>query len=203
MCKLAPKGSKLIQTLRASMHRSWHVDCIVLIWTFTVEGHKGRLIFGTLAGKCVMCMQGRVHGYEGYSQTKVSSSNYWEFPCSSQPVYGTQCLNSSLSVTLRVRGHHCQWHSVSEVITVSDTPCPRSSLSVALSDRGRRTQGHPVTVDCSIYWQCRLCPGTLQFDEYVCGSRYALACCRLTLPALIFLILALLAIENCTNSSSN
>ena len=124
MCKLAPKGSKLIQTLRASMHRSWHVDCIVLIWTFTVEGHKGRLIFGTLAGKCVMCMQGRVHGYEGYSQTKVSSSNYWEFPCSSQPVYGTQCLNSSLSVTLRVRGHHCQWHSVTEVVVPRGTQWP-------------------------------------------------------------------------------
>ena len=36
-----------------------------------VAGHKGQLVFGALAGKCVMCMQGRVHGYEGYSQQQV------------------------------------------------------------------------------------------------------------------------------------
>ncbi|KAJ1938795.1 hypothetical protein EC988_007485, partial [Linderina pennispora] len=33
----------------------------------TVEGHKGQLVFGTLAGKSVVCMQGRFHCYEGYS----------------------------------------------------------------------------------------------------------------------------------------
>ncbi|ORX74629.1 purine nucleoside phosphorylase [Linderina pennispora] len=32
-----------------------------------VEGHKGQLVFGTLAGKSVVCMQGRFHCYEGYS----------------------------------------------------------------------------------------------------------------------------------------
>lgn len=33
----------------------------------TVEGHKGRLIFGRLGGKDVVCMQGRFHYYEGYT----------------------------------------------------------------------------------------------------------------------------------------
>jgi purine-nucleoside phosphorylase len=33
----------------------------------TVESHKGRLIFGSLAGKNVVAMQGRFHYYEGYS----------------------------------------------------------------------------------------------------------------------------------------
>ena len=33
----------------------------------TVEGHAGRLLFGRLAGKNVVIMQGRAHGYEGYS----------------------------------------------------------------------------------------------------------------------------------------
>ena len=37
----------------------------------TVEGHKGRFIFGTLGGKSVVCMQGRVHYYEGYSMQDV------------------------------------------------------------------------------------------------------------------------------------
>ncbi|KAJ2724951.1 Purine nucleoside phosphorylase [Coemansia sp. Benny D115] len=33
----------------------------------TVEGHSGQLVFGTLAGKSVACMQGRFHCYEGYT----------------------------------------------------------------------------------------------------------------------------------------
>jgi len=38
----------------------------------TVEGHSGRLIFGTLGGKNVIAMQGRFHFYEGYSIGKVT-----------------------------------------------------------------------------------------------------------------------------------
>ncbi|GGG95534.1 purine-nucleoside phosphorylase [Silvibacterium dinghuense] len=33
----------------------------------TVAGHSGRLLIGTVAGTPVAVMQGRVHGYEGYS----------------------------------------------------------------------------------------------------------------------------------------
>ena len=38
----------------------------------TVEGHSGRLIFGTLGGKYVMAMQGRFHYYEGYEMRDVT-----------------------------------------------------------------------------------------------------------------------------------
>ncbi len=38
----------------------------------TVEGHKGRLIFGILGGKKVVAMQGRFHYYEGYSMQEVT-----------------------------------------------------------------------------------------------------------------------------------
>ena len=37
----------------------------------TVEGHAGRLIFGTLGGKKVVAMQGRFHYYEGYAPSQV------------------------------------------------------------------------------------------------------------------------------------
>ncbi len=37
----------------------------------TVEGHKGRLIFGTLGGRKVVAMQGRFHYYEGYTPQQV------------------------------------------------------------------------------------------------------------------------------------
>ena len=37
----------------------------------TVKGHKGRFIFGYIQGVPVVCMQGRVHYYEGYPITDV------------------------------------------------------------------------------------------------------------------------------------
>lgn len=37
----------------------------------TVEGHKGRFIFGYIENVPVVCMQGRVHYYEGYPMTDV------------------------------------------------------------------------------------------------------------------------------------
>jgi purine-nucleoside phosphorylase len=37
----------------------------------TVEGHGGKLIFGTIAGKPIIAMAGRFHFYEGYSAEEV------------------------------------------------------------------------------------------------------------------------------------
>lgn len=38
----------------------------------TVESHKGQLVFGALGGKKVVAMEGRLHGYEGYSMEEVT-----------------------------------------------------------------------------------------------------------------------------------
>ena len=38
----------------------------------TAPGHKGRLVFGTLEGRQVAVMQGRMHNYEGYSYEEVT-----------------------------------------------------------------------------------------------------------------------------------
>ena len=38
----------------------------------TVESHAGKLVLGTLSGKKVAAMEGRFHGYEGYSQEEVT-----------------------------------------------------------------------------------------------------------------------------------
>ena len=37
----------------------------------TVSGHEGKFLFGTLSGKKVVLMQGRVHYYEGYQMDRV------------------------------------------------------------------------------------------------------------------------------------
>src|SRR6056297_302116 len=38
----------------------------------TVDGHKGKLIFGYLGGKKIVAMQGRFHYYEGYTMEEVT-----------------------------------------------------------------------------------------------------------------------------------
>ena len=40
--------------------------------TSTAESHVGRFVCGTLGGKCVLAMQGRLHAYEGNSAQEVA-----------------------------------------------------------------------------------------------------------------------------------
>ncbi len=38
----------------------------------SVEGHKGKLILGTVSGKRIMCLAGRIHPYEGYHMYQLT-----------------------------------------------------------------------------------------------------------------------------------
>lgn len=66
----------------------------------TVEGHKGKLIFGELVGKKVVVMAGRFHFYEGYSVEEVT------FPIRVMKFLGIKCLllsNASGSVNIEFK----------------------------------------------------------------------------------------------------
>lgn len=52
----------------------------------TVDGHKGKLIFGELSGKKVVAMAGRFHFYEGYTVQAVT------FPIRLMKFLGIRCL---------------------------------------------------------------------------------------------------------------
>lgn len=57
--------------------------------TSTVESHHGKLLFGTLEGKPVVCMQGRFHYYEGYSFRQIA------FPIRVMKLLGIETLIAS------------------------------------------------------------------------------------------------------------
>ena len=42
------------------------------MWASTCTGHAGRFVCGTVEGKCVLAMQGRLHGYEGNTAQEVA-----------------------------------------------------------------------------------------------------------------------------------
>lgn len=52
----------------------------------TAPGHAGRLVFGMLGGKNVLCMQGRFHFYEGHSMQAVT------FPVRVMKLLGIEAL---------------------------------------------------------------------------------------------------------------
>ncbi|MFN3782414.1 MAG: purine-nucleoside phosphorylase [Spirosomataceae bacterium] len=62
--------SKLTEDLAVVFTLSY--DEIPHFVTSTVEFHSGKLLFGYLADKPVVCMQGRFHYYEGYSMEEVT-----------------------------------------------------------------------------------------------------------------------------------
>ncbi len=65
-------GTGLNQLLN-SVHRIKEIpyEDIPHFPTSTVEFHKGKLIYGTIAGKNALIMQGRFHFYEGYSMQQI------------------------------------------------------------------------------------------------------------------------------------
>src|SRR3954465_10436594 len=52
----------------------------------TVQGHKGQLVYGTLAHAPVLALQGRLHGYEGHDAATVA------FPARVLGVLGSRAL---------------------------------------------------------------------------------------------------------------
>jgi purine-nucleoside phosphorylase len=66
-------GTGLAQTLSSlEVIKEFDYDDLPNFPRTTVESHRGKLVYGTLAGKSIVVMQGRFHLYEGYTPQQVT-----------------------------------------------------------------------------------------------------------------------------------
>lgn len=75
----------------------------------TVQSHAGKLIFGTVAGKKVICMSGRFHSYEGYSFRQLTI-----------PVRLFSLLGVSGTIVTNAAGAVNTDYNVGDVMVISD-----------------------------------------------------------------------------------
>lgn len=75
----------------------------------TAPDHAGRLVCGTLAGRRVVCMQGRLHGYEGYAPDEIA-----------YPVYVLRALGVQALVLTNASGGINTDFSVGDFMLIED-----------------------------------------------------------------------------------
>lgn len=77
--------------------------------TSTVQSHAGKLIFGTIAGKKVLCMSGRFHHYEGYAFEQLTA-----------PIRLFKLLGARVSVITNAAGGVNTSYKPGDVMVISD-----------------------------------------------------------------------------------
>ncbi|XP_065913782.1 purine nucleoside phosphorylase-like [Dysidea avara] len=75
----------------------------------TVVGHAGKLIFGTISGKSVVCMKGRFHYYEGYSPQKIT-----------MPVRVMKLLGVEILIVTNAAGGLNQNYKTGDIMIIND-----------------------------------------------------------------------------------
>ena len=77
--------------------------------TSTAPDHAGRLVCGTLAGRRVLCMQGRLHGYEGWAPDEIA-----------YPVYVMKALGARALVLTNASGGINTSFAVGDFMLIGD-----------------------------------------------------------------------------------
>lgn len=75
----------------------------------TAPDHAGRLVLGQLAGKTILCMQGRLHGYEGYTPQGVS-----------YPIPVLKALGAKAVILTNAAGGICTDFSAGDFMVIDD-----------------------------------------------------------------------------------
>ena len=77
--------------------------------TSTAEGHVGRFVSGSLADREVLCMQGRLHGYEGNSSQEVA-----------YPVWLLARMGVEVLITTNAAGAINEGYAVGDFCVIAD-----------------------------------------------------------------------------------
>lgn len=77
--------------------------------TSTASNHVGRFVFGKIGDKSIMCMQGRLHGYEGYTPQQVAF-----------PVWMMHRLGAEVLITTNAAGAINESYSVGDFCIMRD-----------------------------------------------------------------------------------
>jgi inosine/guanosine/xanthosine phosphorylase family protein len=115
----------------------------------TVAGHSGRFVIGSLGGQQVICMQGRLHSYEGFDYSDLA------LPIRAMRAVGVEMLfisNAAGSMTtempqgsLMVISDHVNWSGFNPLIGPNDDSVgPRFVDMGNAYDRDLRAQLHEV-----------------------------------------------------------
>ena len=104
----------------------------------TVAGHKGRFIFGYVKGVPVVCMQGRVHYYEGYPITDVVL-----------PVRLMKLMGAEVLFLTNAAGGVNTKYSAGDLMLISDHICmiPNPLMGENISEFGPRFPDMSDTYD--------------------------------------------------------
>ena len=112
-----------------NVEREWQYKDIPNFPVSTVEGHAGKLIFGTLGQKKILAMDGRFHYYEGYSMKEVT------FPIR---VFGAIGI-STLLVSNAAGGTNASFRP-GDLMVITDHLRPRADCQGRLHSSGRRNR---------------------------------------------------------------
>jgi len=96
-------GSKIARPKEIPYHKIPHFP------RTTVESHKGQMVFGTIAGKSVVVMEGRFHCYEGYSAQQVT-----------YPVRTMRALGAKILILSNAAGGLNPLYDKADLMVISD-----------------------------------------------------------------------------------
>ena len=98
----------------------------------TAVGHSGRLVCGRFGGRSVIAMDGRCHGYEGYSLAELTL-----------PVLAMRALGAELLILSNASGGLNPKFASGDVVVVSDHISLLLGLSAIMSGGGSDVRSQP------------------------------------------------------------
>ena len=120
----------------------------------TVSGHAGRLVLGTLGGKNVVCMQGRIHLYEGVDPKQIRVPIYTMKLLGCSTLLITSAVGSMIPEAgpggLVLLTDHINFQGRNPLVGENDPIGPRFPDMTNAYDIDLRSTMHTIAAECGI-----------------------------------------------------